>query len=104
MAKSIHLCSTQHLKTVESYLHSLERVIVPMDRGSNNLIEAIMIQLLYAQKFHTQDHATSDGFILCGSVDYLYPKINCYLKSKNLTYTSYVMDIYDGHVWGDTIF
>ena len=99
--KRIRARSTQHLKRIEKYLEVLDRVIIPTDGGYNNLLKAIRMQL-HVPKHFTEDmmrHQLSSYFV--ESVDFLYPKMEDYLKTKKLTYTSYVIGIYNGHVWAD---
>ena len=93
--------STQHLKRVEKYLNALDRVVIPTDRGYNNLLKAIKMQM-HVPKHFTEDmmrHQLSSYFV--ERVEFLYPKMEGYLKSKELTYTSYVIGVYSGHVWAD---
>ena len=100
-AKIIHLHSGQHLKTVEKYLDSVHRLIVPTDRGYNNVFDSIMTQLHVPKKFtsNVMRHQLASYFI--ENVDFLYPKMSSYLQSNNLTYLSYVMGTYHGSIWGD---
>ena len=100
-AKTMRLRSGQHLKMVDKYLDSVHRLIVPTDRGYNNVFDSIMAQLHVPKKFtsNVMRHQLASYFI--ENVDFLYPKMSSYLQSNNLTYLSYVMGIYHGSIWGD---
>ena len=99
--KRIRGRSSQHLNRVEKYLERFNRVLIPTDTGNNNLVRAIKIQL------HTPKNFTDDmmrhqlGYYFIESVDFLFPKMKSYLRSKKLTYSSYVMGVCNGLIWGD---
>ena len=100
-AKTIRLCSGQHLKMVENYLDSVHRLIVPTDRGYNNVFDSIMAQLHVPKKFtsNVMRHQLASYFI--ENTDFLYPKMNSYLQLNKLTFLSYVMGIYHGSIFGE---
>ena len=52
--KRIRARATQHLKRIEKHLEALDRVIIPMDGGYNNLLKAIRMQLHVPKRF-TED-------------------------------------------------
>ena len=99
--KRFHGRSNRHLTRIQKYLDALDRVIIPTDGGYNNLLKAIKMQL-HVPKHFTDDmmrHQLSSYF--AESIDFLYPKMESYLKTKKLTYTSYVTGVYNGHIWAD---
>ena len=92
---------TIHLNRVDKYLDTLDRVAIATDGGYNNLFKAIRMQL-HVPKHFTEDmmrHQLSSYLI--ERVEFFYPQMVDYLKSKQLTFTSYVIGVYNGHVWAD---
>ena len=99
--KKIGGCMTIHLNRVDKYLDTLDRVAIATDGGYNNLFKAIRMQL-HVPKHFTEDmmrHQLSSYLI--ERVEFFYPQMVDYLKSKQLTFTSYVIGVYNGHVWAD---
>ena len=99
--KKIHGCMTIHLNRVDKYLDTLDRVAIATDGGYNNLFKAIRMQLHVPKRF-TEDmmrHQLSSYLI--ERVEFFYPQMVDYLKSKQLTFTSYVIGVYNGRVWAD---
>ena len=99
--KKIRGRMTIHLNRVDKYLDTLDRVAIATDGGYNNLFKAIRMQL-HVPKCFTEDmmrHQLSSYLI--ERVEFFYPQMVDYLKSKQLTFTSYVIGVYNGHVWAD---
>ena len=99
--KRIRLRSTFHLKRVEKYLNALDREVIPTDGGYNNLLKAIKMQLHVPKHFTENMLRHQLSSYLIERVDFFYPKMEEYLKSNGLTYTSYVIGVYNGRIWGD---
>ena len=99
--KKIRGCMTIHLNRIDKYLDTLDRVAIATDGGYNNLFKAIRMQL-HVPKCFTEDmmqHQLSSYLI--ERVEFFYSEMVDYLKSKQLTFTSYVIGVYNGHVWAD---
>ena len=99
--KTIRGRMTIHLNRVDKYLDTLDRVAINTDGGYNNLFKAIRMQLHVPKRF-TEDmmrHQLSSYLI--ERVEFFYPQMVDYLKSKKLTFTSYVIGVYNGRVWAD---
>ena len=99
--KKIRGRMTIHLNRVDKYLDTLDRVAIATDGGYNNLFKAIRMQLHVPKRF-TEDmmrHQLSSYLI--ERVEFFYPQMVDYLKSKQLTFTSYVIGVYNGRVWAD---
>ena len=99
--KKIRRRMTIHLNRVDKYLDTLDRVAIATDGGYNNLFKAIRMQLHVPKRF-TEDmmrHQLSSYLI--ERVEFFYPQMVDYLKSKQLTFTSYVIGVYNGRVWAD---
>ena len=101
LAKKMFLRSSDELNIVQKYLDMCERVIIPMDKGGNNLIRSVMTQIHMPKNFTEQmfRHQLASYFV--ESVDFLYPIMRKYLDTNKLTFSSYVMAVYHGTIWAD---
>ena len=99
--KKIHGCMTIHLNRVDKYLDTLDRVAIATDGGYNNLFKAIRMQLHVPKRFTEVMMRHQLSSYLIERVEFFYPQMVDYLKLKQLTFTSYVIGVYNGRVWAD---
>ncbi|MCG8623281.1 MAG: hypothetical protein MJE68_14975, partial [Proteobacteria bacterium] len=99
--KRLKLRSSNDFNRVNKYLEKLDRVTIQSDPGNNNMLDCIRVQLHIPSNFTNDMMWHQVASYMIEIVDFLYPKMEEYLKKKNLSFNAYVMGVYSGVIWAD---